>query len=158
MRTLWLLVIAVLALALLVGCSDKQKEAAELEAEMKDMEGIDTSVEVEPDTTLVAEPVADAEAVPEETQPDRPTMPPVPRGEGYTVQVASCENEDYAWHLVEVYSGRGYEPYVTTITFEGQTYYRVRIGDYSAIGDARALQDEIKDRFSKTTWIDRLDQ
>jgi len=158
MRTLWVLAIAVLTLALLAGCSDKQKEAAELEQEMRDLEAADTLAEIDAVPDTMAEPVADAAAIPDEAQPDPLPMPPVPEGEGYTVQVASCENEDYARHLVGVYADRGYDAFVTTITYEGQTYYRVRIGNFGGISDARTLQNELQDRFSETTWIDRLDQ
>lgn len=158
MRTLWVLAIAILTLALLVGCSDKQKEAAELEQEMRDLEAADTAAltEAEPDT--MAEPAADAAAIPDEAQPDPLPMPPVPEGEGYTVQVASCENEDYARYLVGVYADRGYDAFVTTITYEGQTFYRVRIGNFGGISEARNLENELQDRFSASTWIDRLDQ
>jgi cell division septation protein DedD len=161
MRRLVMLLIGCLVLAALVGCSDKQKEAAKLEQEIKDMEGTDTGTEQEAvvEDTLVAEmPTADASAVPDETEPAPPPMPPAPRGEGYTVQVASCESEDYARHLVDVYTGRGYEPFVTTITYEGQTYYRVRIGSFDGFSEARAVQNELNDRYSLNSWIDRLDQ
>jgi len=157
MRILMVLVTAVLTLALLAGCSDKQKEAAELEQEMRDLEAADTATDSASDMT-VQESVADAEAIPDEAQPDLLSMPPVPVGEGYTVQVASCEDRNYAQHLVGVYADRGYDAFVTTITYEGQTYNRVRIGNFGVISEARALERELQDKFSATTWIDRLDQ
>ena len=159
MRTLWILMIGVLTLALAVGCSDRQKEAAELEQEMRDLEAADTAAGADvASDTMAEEPVADAAAIPEETQPEPLPMPPVPEGEGYTVQVASCQDDAYARYLVGVYANRGYDAFVTTITYEGETYYRVRIGNFGGISEARALQDELRDRFSASTWIDRLDQ
>ncbi|MCD6249454.1 MAG: SPOR domain-containing protein [candidate division Zixibacteria bacterium] len=159
MRILMVLVTAVLTLALLAGCSDKQKEAAELEQEMRDLEAADTATGTDSASDMtVQESVADAEAIPDEAQPDLLSMPPVPVGEGYTVQVASCEDRNYAQHLVGVYADRGYDAFVTTITYEGQTYNRVRIGNFGVISEARALERELQDKFSATTWIDRLDQ
>ncbi len=160
MRTISVFATVVLALALLGGCSDKQKEAAELEQEMRDLEaaGTATDAEATADTMATQETVADAEAVPEETQPTPPPMPPAPEGEGYTVQVASCENQEYARHLIGVYADRGYDAYVTTITFEGETYYRVRIGNFEGASEAQALKADLADKYSITPWIDRLDQ
>ena len=159
MRKLMVLATAVLTLALFTGCSDKQKEAAELEQEMRDQKAADTAIGIDSASDMtVQESAADAEAIPDEAQPDLLPMPPVPVGEGYTVQVASCEDGNYARHLVGVYADRGYDAFVTTITYEGQTYYRVRIGNFGVISEARALEHELQDKFSATTWIDRLDQ
>lgn len=162
MRTLSVFLIGSLTFLLLIGCSDKQKEAARLEQEMKDREAAaDTMAGGEmtlEDSLAGLELVADASAIPDETVPEPLPMPPVPRGEGYTVQVASCENEEYARHLVGVYANRGYDAFVTTITYENQTYYRVRIGNFEGISEARTLQEELVDRFSEQPWIDRLDQ
>jgi len=162
MRTLSVLLIGSLTFLLLIGCSDKQKEAARLEQEMKDREAAaDTMAGGEmtlEDSLAGLELVADASAIPDEAAPEPLPMPPVPRGEGYTVQVASCENEEYARHLVEVYANRGYDAFVTTITYENQTCYRVRIGNFEGISEARTLQEELIDRFSEQPWIDRLDQ
>lgn len=160
MRILREVAIVVMALALVVGCSDKQKEAAELEQEMRDLEAADTvsGTGEAVDTTAAAETVADAEAIPQEAQPEPPPMPRAPMGEGYTVQVASCENQEYARHLIGVYADRGYEAFVSTITFEGQTYYRVRIGNFDGLTEAKALKSELQDKFSIAPWIDRLDQ
>ena len=151
-----------LVICLLVGCSDEKKEeAAQLEQELQDMEGgRDTVAETMTDTTGMADEtsVADASAVPEEEQPDMSSMPPAPQGEGWTVQVASCENREYARHLVDVYFGRGYEAYVTSAMVEGQTYYRVRIGNLQTYPAAKALKLELADRYSIAPWIDRLNQ
>lgn len=162
MRTLSVFLIGCLALLLVVGCSDKQKEAARLEQEMKDMAGagdtVAAAVETAVDTAASAEAVVDVSAVPDEPAVEAMPMPPVPDGLGYTVQVASCENDEYARHLVGVYGGRGYDAFVSTITFEGQTFHRVRIGNFGAFSEAKALKAELADRYSLETWIDRLDQ
>jgi len=149
MRSLKIVLLSGLVICLLVGCSEKQKDAAKLEQELQEMEGgSDSGIEAtgqEPEGTADT-PVADASAVPQEEQPDVISMPPAPAGDGYTVQVASCENREYAGYLVE------------TAMIEGQTYYRVRIGNVETYGEAKDLRLELADRYSIDPWIDRLNQ
>ncbi|MFQ5500250.1 MAG: SPOR domain-containing protein, partial [Candidatus Zixiibacteriota bacterium] len=90
--------------------------------------------------------------VPEE--PEAPTMPKRPEGAGYTVQVAGCESQEYARHLIGLYTERGYEPYMTTITIEGQLFYRVRMGLFPSVAEASRLRADLNDRFSIEAWID----
>ena len=104
---------------------------------------------------------ASSAARPTEAQPrpeaTKPAMPPAPTGVGYTVQIASCESEDYARHLVAVYTKRGYEPFVATISYNNLVYYRVRIGHYPTVAAAKTLKDELTDRFSIKPWVDRTE-
>ena len=79
---------------------------------------------------------------------------PVPAGGGYTVQVAGCEDQAYAEYLVEKYTERGYDPYIATANVNGQTYYRVRIGSFETLGEAKALKTQLADRYSVVAWID----
>ncbi|MCP4684777.1 MAG: SPOR domain-containing protein [bacterium] len=161
MRSLKIVLLSGLVICLLAGCSEKQKDAAKLEQEMQEMEGEgDSGVETmgEEAETSGETPVADAAAIPEEEQPEPLSMPPAPQGDGYTVQVASCENQEYASHLVDVYFGRGYEAFVSTALIEGQTYYRVRIGNVESLAEAKELKLELADRYSIEPWIDQLNQ
>lgn len=144
-------------LILFVGCSKEAKdEAAKMEKEM--LADTQTSVDTTTmtDTAAVMSPDTganfEASAVPDEKPSSM--MPAKPAGEGYTVQVASCEDRDYAQSLVEKYKERGYEPYVTSVTVDGQSYYRVRIGIFESISQAKALQAELADRYSVNSWID----
>jgi len=156
-----------LAALWVAGCSEKQKEASRMEQEARDLEestATDTvlaeSVTVTLDTVPTASIVADAAAIPPEAQPQiapRP-MPPAPTSEGWTVQVASCESQDYARRLVDVFTQRGYQPYVTTITKGEQLYYRVRMGSFTNLAEARVLKDELVDRYSVQAWIDRIER
>lgn len=148
-----LVLMAVLIGALVVACSDKQKEAERLEQEMRDREAAaDTALGAEMDSAAHME--ADAHAVPEEATQMPEAMPPKPAGEGYTVQVASCESQDYARHLVDLYRERGYEPFVETYSQDGQLYYRVRVGNVPTLAEARLLKAELEDRYSVNAWID----
>jgi cell division septation protein DedD len=162
MKLLKIVILGGLVISLLVGCSDEAKdEAAQLEEELQQMEGeTDSTAQAMTDTTMGAEetPVADASAVPEEEQPGVAAMPPAPTGDGFTVQVASCESREYASHLVDVYFGRGYEAFVSRAMVDGQTYYRVRIGNLQTYGEAKALKLELADRYSIEPWISRLNQ
>lgn len=158
MRFWRLLVVSIFVIGLMASCSDKKEEAARLEEELKQLEsaeGVGDTATVE-DTMAPAE--ADASAVPEEEAPAVEPMPPAPQGDGYTLQVASCEDPDYARYLVGVYADRGYEAFVTTITFNDQTYYRVRVGSMQSLSEATNLKAEIEDKYSTTGWVDRLSQ
>lgn len=153
-----LFVIGLAVAALTFACSDKQKEAERLEQEMREMEGeIDTmgGPAEELDTISERAAPADVDAVPQEAMvEDQEAMPPAPAGEGYTVQVASCEDRDYARYLVSLYRGRGYEPFVTEYTLDGQLYYRVRVGNVATLAEARALKNELESKYSVPAWID----
>ncbi|NOY88776.1 MAG: SPOR domain-containing protein [FCB group bacterium] len=148
-----------LALMLTFGCSKKKEEAAKLEKEMLNQQDTTTMVDTTAPAVTQQAPesttaMGNAAAVPqEETQ----AMPSQPAGEGYTVQVASCENQTYAEYLVKTYTERGYQPYVSTVTIDGQTYYRVRIGVFDNLNEAKALQSELSDKYSVNSWIDKTE-
>lgn len=146
---------------LMVGCSKEAKdEAAQLEKELSG------EAQLTADSTAAADSVAavqravedaEAQAIAQQQAADEAEaakMPKKPSGDGYTVQVAGCEDRDYANHLVEVFTNRGYAPYVTSITVEGQGFYRVRIGIFADIAAAKALQVELNDKYSLETWVD----
>lgn len=171
----------------LSACSEKEKEAAKLEQEVKNMETADSAVldsltpghggsaSTRPltDTSKLTSqdtvtPTADPAAIPPEMRPSRQSavsaettpkapMPPIPSGGGFTVQIASSESQDYARRLVETYTGRGYQPFVSTITYNNQTYYRVRVGNFQTVAEAKALKEELADRYSIKPWIDRIE-
>ena len=162
MRYRWLVGLCVLALlAIMIGCSDEQKEeAAKLEQELIDQEQpagepAETTAEMPEEVTTEPEtPAMDAGAIPEE-EAEPEWVPPAPSGSGYVVQIASCEDRDYAQYLVGKFTNRGYSPFVTTFNHEGQTYYRVRLGPVETLAEARDLKNEIVDKYSITAcWID----
>ena len=157
----------VFGLLLLVGCS-KDDDVAELEKEMmeqQESEGemtADTAAPPEPSTpsedTMTPEQTRqqpDAGAIPEEQQ-EHMDMPERPAGSGYEVQVAGCEDPEYARYLVDKYRQRGYEPYVTEATIDGQKYYRVRLGVFQGYSEAKQVRMEVEDRYSIEAWIDPI--
>ena len=152
MKLFRLFMILGVSLSLIMSCSKKQEEADKLEKEM--MEGsIDTLI----DTTHIVDTVAIA--APEEVPsgPEVDPMPKQPTGSGFTVQVASCEDETYARYLVDLYTTRGYEPFVSEFSIDGQNYYRVRIGVFENSSEAKLLKQELADKFSLSTWIDFIE-
>ena len=157
-----LIVMAVLGTLVMTGCSDEQKEdATKLEQELLQMQDsaaiVDTTTlaETTADTVAPEAPdVVDVAAVPEETV--ERTMPARSTGDGYTLQVAGCESREYADYLIELYQQRGYEPYMTTFTVEGQLYYRVRIGSFETRREAIQLKNELAGKYSVEGWVDTV--
>ncbi len=142
---------------LLAGCADKQKEAEELEREMMQKRAaVDSAPDTtRPDTAARTDVTApDARAVPVEEEARSISRKP-PEGD-FAVQVAACENIEYARYLVDLYTERGYEPYLTTTVQDGQTFYRVRIGGIATVKEAEALRTEVKDKYSVAAWVDRV--
>lgn len=158
MKILRILALLALCVALFAACSQKKEDAAKLEEEMLSQEQGDTSADslTKPDQiedTLAM--AADVAAVPEEETSVK-AMPRRPAGEGYTVQVAACESSDYARYLVDLYSQRGYEPFVSEFSVEGQKFYRVRIGLFDSQSEAKQLKDELVDKYTVQPWIDLI--
>ncbi len=155
MRYSYLVLVLVLSLSLVIACSQKQDEADQIEQEMLAAEQEAAAAAADSITTdPAATPPADVAAVPaEETSSYAPTTD---EGEGFAIQIASCESVEYAEHLVELYAGRGYEPYITEYDLNGQLYYRVRLGGLATLTDAKALKNDLIDRYSVKCWIDRL--
>lgn len=156
MKKIKLAAIISMSLLLVFGCSKKKDEVAQLEKEMLGETKLDSTAIADSlarlDSIALAEEAISAGAIPEET--DRNAMPGKPDGSGFTVQVAGCENSDYAQYLVRTYQKRGYEPYVTTETVEGQLYNRVRIGVFESFSEAKSLKTELNDKYSIEAWID----
>lgn len=145
---------------LLFGCAKKKEEAAKLEQELIEQESLAMAESladagaVPPESVAVEVIAADVDAVPQEEPGFVPGPPP---GSGFTVQVAACENLEYARYLIELFADRGYEPYLSNTVLDGQTYHRVRVGAFEGHSEAKALMDELIDRYSVTAWIDVID-
>jgi len=154
---IWLGLFCMLCLLVVAGCS-KDQEVVDLENEMLGDTVADTTgvPVVTTDSTMdTAVAAMDAAAVPVE-EPE-PSMPSRPIGSGYEVQVAGCEDAAYAQSLVQRYRERGYEPYVTTATIDGQKYYRVRLGIFETFSEAKAVKAAVEDRYSVAAWIDHAE-
>ena len=159
MRYLRYCLLVAVAGSLLISCSKKKEEAARLEQEVLNQE---SSLVIQEDSASVDTSMVeqlDVAAVPEEElSPSTPEMPRRPAGDGFTVQVASCEDEAYARHLVEVFTNRGYEPFVSEISIDGQLYHRVRVGMFDSFNEASQLKRELEDKYTIVPWIDLVSQ
>ncbi len=136
------------------GCSKKKEEAQKLQDEMTKHDTVtdtlvDTVTAMMPDTSRMK---ANAGAVPSDEMPSQ-YMPRQPQGTGYTVQVASTTGQADARRLIDLYTKRGYEPFITQTNIGGVTYYRIRIGEFQTLSDAKQLKQELSDRFSLRPWI-----
>jgi septal ring-binding cell division protein DamX len=90
----------------------------------------------------------------------KPTKPaaktqPASKG-GYTIQIAAGTSLADANYLAGKYAERGFDAFVAEVVVDGQTYYRVRIGNFDTIEEARKAAKDLKDRFSlEGYWIDK---
>jgi len=145
MKILKIILLIALSVFLVAGCKSKSKEADQSQA-------IVPPVDTTPKVDSAALQAADTMPAVEET----PGMPPVPKGSGYAVQVASCNDEQYARYLVELWKGRGYEPFVSTITQNNANVYRVRLGLFESQAKAKSVAAELADKYSLKTWIEQV--
>ena len=169
----------------ITGCSEERKrEAARLAAELEGKERGETlapettSSEQQADTLIVASdtialPRADSTATLDSVvaaiqsslqrqsessdslavQPAR-GMPPMIH-DGYTVQVESSPSQSYIMQQVQAFTQRGYDAYLGTVTVEGKTYFRLRIGRFADRTEAVRVSEEINSMFNLRSWVDK---
>jgi cell division septation protein DedD len=141
---------------MLTSCSKKREEADRLEDDVRAQEEeLTISPEETPTMPDSIDTSATDTAAPSIVADQQPPAYARPEPAGFVVQVASCPSQEYAEHLVDLYMQRGYQPYLTTTVHEGQTYHRVRIGGFAVYSEAKALKDEVQDKYSVSAWIDR---
>lgn len=89
------------------------------------------------------------------------TSTPMPRREvtgKFTVQLVASISESYALGLVDLYTRRGYEPYVDMKEISGVRWYRVRVGNFDSMEDAVQTRDALIDKYSLQAWVDNIPQ
>jgi len=109
-------------------------------------------------TRPATEPVADVNAVPDEkgvareaTRPQA-AMPPQPH-DGFTIQIMSTSSKAEADQTSENFTNAGYQAYVSEVTMDGKTRYRVRIGFYPTESEARQALGKLKEEQRVDGWI-----
>lgn len=75
-------------------------------------------------------------------------------GGGYTLQIASTDSRMYAEEVVQTFKERGYQPYITEISVDGITRYRVRVGQYANSTLAKLALDELQQEYGVVGWVD----
>lgn len=217
MRRIGLFLI-LMGLLLSAGCSEKQKEAARLEAQMKQQQDEDMAVAGKVGDTVISaselsadgvgrptdsptggtqdmatasepgaisdsaqtvtlgqpdtlgrvaethqaaqsgesEPVPDAGAIPEEEKIR--TMAGTQSGleGGYVVQIASTPDRAYAQNLAATFVGRGYQAYVTSAEVRGATYFRVRIGRFATLNEARQTMAQVAGKYAVSGFVTQV--
>ncbi len=81
-------------------------------------------------------------------------MPPMMR-DGFSVQVESSPSQGYIMQQLQTFTERGYDAYLGTVTIEGKTYYRLRIGKYTDRNEAARVSEEINSMFNLKSWVDK---
>jgi len=100
--------------------------------------------------------IPDVNAVPAENgQTAHPSMPQYIQ-DAYTVQVASSTDQAFSQQVVDTFLARGYDAYLGTVTREGTTYYRVRVGHYATSTEANLVAVEINRKYSLEGWVDKI--
>lgn len=160
MRIVLIPILLLSILFLFSGCT-KDEEVADLEQEVREAESEDYLA----DTTLAGEAAtiaADTESAQEyamtpekalEEEKRAQMISPRP-GEGFTVQVSAGTNHEYAKYLAGKFIERGYDAFVTEAVVDAQSFYRVRIGVFAGLNDAKTLGLELQDKYSVDFWID----
>ena len=141
----------------LAGCSKKEEEIKAIEEEATDT-GAEAVMDSLEDTGMEAgEREGDTAAASKKTttrKPQQPEMRDFSDLEGYVVQIGSYSTYDFAQMMAEKYQGRDYPAFVQATDIEGQTYYRLRVGVYETLNDAKQIAELLGDRYSAEYWID----
>jgi cell division septation protein DedD len=100
-----------------------------------------------------SEPVPDAGAIPEEEKIR--TMAGTQSGlaGGYVVQIASTPDRAYAQNLAATFVERGYQAYVTSAEVKGATYFRVRIGRFASLTEARQIVAQLAEKYAVSGFV-----
>jgi cell division septation protein DedD len=87
-------------------------------------------------------------------KPQQPEMQDFSGLEGYVVQIGSYSTYDFAQMLAAKYQKRDYPAFVQATNIGDQTYYRLRVGVYETLDDAKQIAQLMSDRYSVEYWID----
>lgn len=99
--------------------------------------------------------IPDVNAVPKENG-QRATSMPRFIADAYTVQVLSSTDQAYSQRVVDTFLIRGFESYLATVTRDGATYYRVRVGRFATSTEANMIAVEINRKYSLQSWVDKI--
>ncbi len=148
-------VVAMLIVGLMfAGCSKKEEDIKAIEQEavegeaaevMDSLERAGAEAETYEETAAGA---AQTETYSEAAPTDYSDL------EGFVVQIGSYADYNFARMMAEKYQNRDYPTFVQTIEIDGKIYYRLRIGVYETLEDAKTIGELLKDRYSAEYWID----
>jgi len=147
-------------LMVLISCSkDEEVEKLEqemLEAETSDFQTDTTTEEMETPDTMAAG--VDEYAMTPETTPEEEPMEPATSDYsgmgGYTIQIGAGSDYGNVNYLLQKFLNRGYDAFMTEAYINDELVYRLRIGNYDNLAEAKAVAMELRDKYSVKFWID----
>ncbi len=144
------LVIVVVPFALVaLACGSNEKKAPETKAPAAE-------AAAEPETTLTATAAVDTLVRQEPAVQRTPAVVEVAEG-NFTVQVSSWRTRRKAESQMRLWRQKGYDAYVQRAVLEnGETWYRVRIGSFATLQEARQFAAPLAELLESGYWVDRL--
>jgi cell division protein FtsN len=96
---------------------------------------------------------------PEVKKPEPKTeVPNVTAGKGkYTVQVSSWTSTADADRAVSKWKQAGFDAYVVEGIVNGRTWYRVRVGRYTTMDEARQVAEQIRGVQENGVWVTKFE-
>jgi cell division septation protein DedD len=148
-------VVAMLIVGLMfAGCSKKEEDIKAIEQEAVEGEAAEVMDSLERAGTE-AETYKETAAGAAQTETYSEAAPTDYSGlEGFVVQIGSYADYGFARMMAEKYQSRDYPAFVQTIEIDGKIYYRLRVGVYETLEDAKTIGELLKDRYSAEYWID----
>lgn len=139
------------------GCSNKDEDIAAIEQEASQDEAaavMDSLLEGGTEADSTGQVIAEAV----ETQPVEPEVTPASEDysglEGFVVQIGSYAGYEFAEMMAEKYRKRDYPAFVVTADIDGKTFYRLRVGVYETLEEAKQIGELLKDRYTAEYWVD----
>ncbi|MCK5126554.1 MAG: SPOR domain-containing protein [candidate division Zixibacteria bacterium] len=153
------LVLMLISVFLIVGCSENDENAEALgdEAAQDDAAAVMDSLNNEGAVAETEEQGMLAEDIPAEAEPEEVTYQSeadYSSLSGYVVQVGAYSSYDFAKMMSDKYIARDYPAFIVSTEIDGETYYRLRIGVYETLDEAKEVAVLVKDRYSVEYWID----
>ncbi len=100
--------------------------------------------------------IPDVNAIPAENGAAAPRTMPRYIADAYTVQIASSTDRAFSQQIVDTFLTRGYDAYLSTVTRDNATYYRVRVGHFARPTEANQVAVEINQKYSLQSWVDKI--
>lgn len=80
----------------------------------------------------------------------------IPVNAKYTLQVSSSTVEAFAEELKDKLIGRGYDAFIQESYVEGIKRYRIRVGHFATLDEAKAYRQKMLNTTEFSPWIDKI--
>ena len=110
-----------------------------------------------PTTEAVPVPTVEPTLAPETAQPEKPKLTIPTSGTGnYTVQISSWASKGKADQEASKLTSAGYTAFVEDATVGGTTWYRVRVGRYGTVKEAKDAAVQLSKMGEETAWVAKV--